>query len=113
MVSYIFKLIDQGDKFMAMGIKGILLVLCFLVIGISVAGAQQSTPGNNPNIARIEQLKQEIQGLQKQVGPLYSQIKQLVSQIKSIKEQIHPLEEKMKSDREQIRSLVENHGGNQ
>lgn len=98
---------------MLLRIKSLFLVLCFTLLGISVSGAQQNaTPANNPNIARIQQLKQEIQGLQKQTGPLYAQIQQLVGQIKTIKEQLRPLEQTMRADRQEISSLVEKRGKN-
>ena len=91
---------------MTRGSMAIIVVLCITTAGISKVYALQSPQGNNPNIARIQQLKQEMQGLQKQAIPLYAQIQQLMNQIKELKEQIRPLEETMKADTQKIQSLV-------
>jgi peptidoglycan hydrolase CwlO-like protein len=97
---------------MGRGSKVLFLILCITAAGISAAGAASTPIVNNPNIARIQQLKQEMQGLQKQLIPLYSQVQVLMTQINAIKAQIHPLEGQMKADRDQMQSLVGKYGKN-
>jgi len=85
---------------------GMILILSFAAGGISFAKTDQKPLANNPNIARIQQLKQEIQDKQKQLAPIYAQIQQLMNQIKALKEQSGPLEATLKSDRSQLQSLA-------
>lgn len=85
---------------------GMILVLGFTAGGISFAATDQKPLANNPNIARIQQLRQEVLDKQKQLAPLYAQVQQLMNQIKALKAQTAPLEETIKSDRSQILSLA-------
>jgi peptidoglycan hydrolase CwlO-like protein len=87
-----------------------ILSLCITSLITFRADAQQNTPRENPNRAKIQQLRQDMQALRQQLEPLRSQMQQLMAQVRALREQMRPIQEKLKADREQMRALRGEHG---
>lgn len=83
---------------MIYGLRIMILSLCITSVIMFRADAQQNTPGENPNGAKIQQLKQEMQALREKLEPLRAQVR-------ALREQMRPIEEKLRADREQMRAL--------
>jgi uncharacterized protein YlxW (UPF0749 family) len=74
------------------------LGLCIASVMTFSVNAQQTPPKENPNRARIQQLRQEMQALRQQLEPLRAQVR-------ALREKMRPIEEKLKADREEMRDL--------
>ena len=90
---------------MIRGLKVLFLCVCITFVITIKVGAQQIPQNDNPNKAKIEQLRGEMKGLQQQLAPLHVQMQQLMAQVKALREKMRPIVEKMKTTRQQLRAL--------
>ena len=86
-------------------LKVCMLFLCITSVVTTQIWAQPTPPKDNPNKAKIEQLRAEMKELQQQLAPLHVQMQQLMVQVKALREKMRPIVEKMKTTRQQLRAL--------
>lgn len=82
-----------------------LLGFCFIFILMLSARADQIKPRTNPNQSKIQELRHNIEALQKQYDTLHEQMKQWMVRFKSLREQMKTVKEAMKADNDQLQAL--------